>query len=623
MKNYVDKDKLQEFATKLHTKQKTIFAAKSAETDIDNLETEIASLQAAVGSPLVASLIADMTDTTKIYVYVGSETGYTSGNWYYYDGTDWQSGGVYNSTAFVTDTTLATAGMAADAKATGDTITSVESVSKNGIEAYGENGTIYLYDFVQGNLDSNGNITASNYYIATENLHEFDFPIIFTPEEGYRYNVFRYIDGAYSQTTLLTGKEFPIPANMPFKLVIAKVASATLTPTDGYNKVALTGYAGWYGWHNASNIDKLTAGKELLPFVFQLGSDVAGTYAEYVNYRVTNKDFLEFDTDTTIYIDSGYKIGLHRFNDDGTFGADLGWKTGNFVALANTKYRFIIAKDPEDTSIVANLEEFYTKVSMETNLLKYINAQVGYSPLTMGIMQNGRAKLVAHMGYHVESPENTVPAFEAAGKLGYWGIESDLQQTSDGYYVMCHDTTVDRTTDGSGDISGMTLAQIRALHITGDSSLQIPTFEEYLSICKRYGCVPVIEIKSSVTNTKSSFEDVINVVKEFALDDKCIFIGSKWNLSNFKAASEDIPFMPVYQNGLSYDFNTEYAFVSSYKNVGIDWDNLIGLDFDNAKVLHANGMLYGTFTVDTVAGVKDAFLNGVDFVTTNTVLPTD
>lgn len=123
MKNYVDKDKLQEFATKLHAKQKTIFATKSE-----------------VGSPLVASTVAQMTDTSKVYVYVGSETGYISGNWYYYNGSAWTSGGVYNSTAFETDETLSVPGMAADAKTVGDALINVNAAFCVTPQMYGAKG---------------------------------------------------------------------------------------------------------------------------------------------------------------------------------------------------------------------------------------------------------------------------------------------------------------------------------------------------------------------------------------------------------------------------------------------------------------------------------------------------
>lgn len=96
---------------------------KANESDVETISVQIASLMGAVGSPLVAATVAAMTDHTKIYVYTGSETGYTAGNWYYWDSSlatpAWTSGGVYNSTAFTTDTTLSVSGMAADAKATG------------------------------------------------------------------------------------------------------------------------------------------------------------------------------------------------------------------------------------------------------------------------------------------------------------------------------------------------------------------------------------------------------------------------------------------------------------------------------------------------------------------------
>ena len=72
------------------------------------------------GSPLTASTVADMTDKDRVYVYTGSEAGYTAGNWYYWDGNDWSSGGVYNAVVVSTDTSLSESGEVADAKATGD-----------------------------------------------------------------------------------------------------------------------------------------------------------------------------------------------------------------------------------------------------------------------------------------------------------------------------------------------------------------------------------------------------------------------------------------------------------------------------------------------------------------------
>lgn len=85
-----------------------------------SLQTQIYSLMGAVGSPLVAPVVSAMSDTTKIYVYTGSESGYTYGNWYYYNGSQWVSGGVYNSTAVNTDKTLTVEDMAADASRVGE-----------------------------------------------------------------------------------------------------------------------------------------------------------------------------------------------------------------------------------------------------------------------------------------------------------------------------------------------------------------------------------------------------------------------------------------------------------------------------------------------------------------------
>lgn len=92
----------------------------SASQKVIEANTILFAIRNEYGYPFTAATAADMTDTSKIYVYVGNETGYTNGNWYYHNGTEWVSGGVYNAVAFTTDTTLTVAGKAADAKVTGD-----------------------------------------------------------------------------------------------------------------------------------------------------------------------------------------------------------------------------------------------------------------------------------------------------------------------------------------------------------------------------------------------------------------------------------------------------------------------------------------------------------------------
>ena len=83
------------------------------------METKANAAMAGVGAPLVALTASGMTNTEKVYVYTGNETGYTAGNWYYYNGSSWVSGGVYNAVAVNTDKTLSIENMAADAAAVG------------------------------------------------------------------------------------------------------------------------------------------------------------------------------------------------------------------------------------------------------------------------------------------------------------------------------------------------------------------------------------------------------------------------------------------------------------------------------------------------------------------------
>ena len=104
--------------------------------------------------------------------------------------------------------------------------------------------------------------------------------------------------------------------------------------------------------------------------------------------------------------------------------------------------------------------------------------------------------LVAHRGGAKLAPENTLPAFRAA--VTEWGadmLELDVRLTADGQVVVIHDETVDRTTDGRGSVSDLTLAEIRTLDagyrfvdLEGQTSFRgkgvtVPTLDEVLDAC--------------------------------------------------------------------------------------------------------------------------------------------
>ncbi len=105
---------------------------------------------------------------------------------------------------------------------------------------------------------------------------------------------------------------------------------------------------------------------------------------------------------------------------------------------------------------------------------------------------DGPAMIVAHRGCHVEAPENSLAAFRRCMRLGIDIIETDVQITKDGVLILMHDTTVDRTTNGTGRVADMTLAELKALRLrfgTGgpDAPMtgeQIPTFEEAMEVMR-------------------------------------------------------------------------------------------------------------------------------------------
>ena len=70
-------------------------------------------------------------------------------------------------------------------------------------------------------------------------------------------------------------------------------------------------------------------------------------------------------------------------------------------------------------------------------------------------------QIISHRGYSAKYPENTMIAFQKAVECGTHGIELDVQLSKDGEVVICHDETIDRTSNGTGYIKDMTVEELK------------------------------------------------------------------------------------------------------------------------------------------------------------------
>ena len=69
--------------------------------------------------------------------------------------------------------------------------------------------------------------------------------------------------------------------------------------------------------------------------------------------------------------------------------------------------------------------------------------------------------VIAHRGANIYAPQNTMPAFQRALEIGVDGFETDVHLTQDGKLVLCHNYTIDKTSNGKGSISQMTLGKLK------------------------------------------------------------------------------------------------------------------------------------------------------------------
>lgn len=129
---------------------------------------------------------------------------------------------------------------------------------------------------------------------------------------------------------------------------------------------------------------------------------------------------------------------------------------------------------------------------------------------------------LAHRGASEYAPENTLSSFYLGLLQGANGIETDVQRTKDGALVLFHDSTIDRVSDGCGNLCDYTLYELKAYKIYGNSTTgfydRIVTLREFLEKFSQYDIHFAIELKGEGVE-----EETLAMVKEFGILDRTTF----------------------------------------------------------------------------------------------------
>ncbi len=140
--------------------------------------------------------------------------------------------------------------------------------------------------------------------------------------------------------------------------------------------------------------------------------------------------------------------------------------------------------------------------------------------------------VISHRGANRLAPQNTIEAFVKSKEIGCDGFETDIHLTKDGIPVVCHNFTIDETSNGKGAIKNMTLEELRQYDFGNYKGpefegVKIPTLDEFLQVSKSMGDkmqVLDIELKSEKFGEAGSelAEKTIAAVKNFGLFDKLL-----------------------------------------------------------------------------------------------------
>lgn len=221
----------------------------------------------------------------------------------------------------------------------------------------------------------------------------------------------------------------------------------------------------------------------------------------------------------------------------------------------------------------------------------------------------------SHLGYMAIAPKNTMSAFYYSALAGYKSIILSTKKTLDNIWVVCHDDTIDATSDGSGAIASMTYNDLLQydfgswydVAFTGE---KIPTVDSVLQLCSKFGIAPIIRFDWS-----SGFDALYNLIQKYGLIGKAyMHQGSVSKLAGFYSTYGDKIKYSVFLSTAPSD--ADIAQVAALNAPIIELHNSIATDELISKIYSA-GVKCGVWDANNFTAIKTFITKGVSVFNTD------
>jgi len=224
------------------------------------------------------------------------------------------------------------------------------------------------------------------------------------------------------------------------------------------------------------------------------------------------------------------------------------------------------------------------------------------------VMQN-EPIVIAHRGANRFAPENSIPAIDIAGKMGYWGVELDVCSSSDGVLYLLHDPTLNKIDELKID-KGANIAQY--------PNLKVPRFEEAMAECSKYNLVPIFEIKF-LSKRNRDINTFLDLIHEHGYEKKVIVHSFNYPaLEYLRSKDNEIRIMPIINPNSRLH---GYMYAKSLGAVALDCRQDL-LTTKTVQLAHKDGLKVFCWTIDRTQDFKRATKMGVDYIYSDNIYPT-